>query len=192
MVKQRIKTKSYKISQGCKFVQPTGEYIEIDNGSFTITEQIITDKHIISSANYNYLDTDALRKLMNLRTSISLQNAVGFLVALSDNLDFTTNIVLDEKGVPYTAKSIATLMQCTVKSVYNKLQILEYNKLISIYKSDLNQFKNKKVISINPTVLRRGKEFYSSLVKKFPDLALVLPNETSSKNEVLYKNRGVY
>ena len=129
---------------------------------------------------------------MNFRTNGSLQNAIGFLLALSDNLDFYTNIILDDGGEPYNVKSIAAMMNCTIKSVYNKLKILEDNSLIDVFKTDLMKFKNKKVICINPTFIRRGKDFYTSLVHKFPDLTLDPPSISHSKNGVLYKNKGIY
>jgi len=192
MVKQRVKSKSFSISEGTMLVQSTGEVVEVDSGTYKITQQILTDKHFVSSANYNYIDTDAIKKLVNFRTNGSLQNAIGFLLALSDNLDFYTNIILDDGGEPYNVKSIAAMMNCTIKSVYNKLKILEDNSLIDVFKTDLVKFKNKKVISINPTFLRRGKDFYSTLVHKFPDLTMDPPNINYSKNAVLYKNKGVY
>ena len=192
MVKQRVRTKSISISEGTMLVQSTGEFVEVDSGTYKITQQILTDKHFVSSANYNYIDTDAIKKLVNFRTNGSLQNAIGFLLALSDNLDFYTNIILDDGGEPYNVKSIAAMMNCTIKSVYNKLKILEDNSLIDVFKTDLMKFKNKKVICINPTFIRRGKDFYTSLVHKFPDLTLDPPSISHSKNGVLYKNKGVY
>jgi hypothetical protein len=192
MVKQRVKSKSISINEGTMLVQSTGEVVEVDSGTYKITQQILTDKHFVSSANYNYIDTDAIKKLVNFRTNGSLQNAIGFLLALSDNLDFYTNIILDDGGEPYNVKSISAMMNCTIKSVYNKLKILEDNSLIDVFKTDLVKFKNKKVICINPTFIRRGKDFYSTLVHKFPDLTLDPPSISHSKNGVLYKNKGVY
>ncbi len=192
MLKQKVISTSIKISQGTMIVQPTGEFVKVDSGTYKITQQILTDKHFVSSDNYNYTDTDAIKKLQNLRTNISLQGAIGFLLALSDNLDFHTNIILDDGGEPYNVKSIAAIMNCTIKSVYNKLKILEDNKLIVVYKTDFVKFKNKKVISINPTFMRRGKDFFTSLVHKFPDLTLDPPNISQTKNGILYENRGAY
>jgi hypothetical protein len=192
MLKQRVRSTSIKISQGTMIVQPTGEFVKVDSGTYKITQQILTDKHFVSSYNYNYIDTDAIKKLQNFRTNVSLQSAVGFLLALSDNLDFHTNIIIDDGGEPYNVKSIAAIMNCTIKSVYNKLKILEDNKLIVVYKTDIIKFKNIKVISINPTFIRRGKDFYTSLVHKFPDLTLDPPNISQTENGVLFKNRGAY
>lgn len=191
MVKRKVKTKRIKISQGSKLVQPTGENIEVDSGAFTITEQTETDKHIVSSSNYLYLDTDAINNLTQMKSNSSFQSAIGFLVGLCANLDYTTNILLDNKGAPFNAKTLAAHSNTSLKSVYNKIKILEDHNLILTYKSELIKFKNQQVISVNPTMLRRGKDFYSSIVQKFPDLTI---NHVSinPKNEVLIRNQGLF
>ena len=66
MIKQRVRSTSIKISQGTMIVQPTGEFVKVDSGTYKITQQILTDKHFVSSYNYNYIDTDAIKKLQNL------------------------------------------------------------------------------------------------------------------------------
>lgn len=189
MVKRKYRTKRIKITQGSKFVQPTGEYIEVDSGAFTITEQTETDKHIVSSFNYLYLDTDAINNLTQMKSNSSFQSAIGFLVGVCGHLDFTTNILLDKKGVPFNAKTIAAYYGASLKTVYNKLKILEDQNLIATHKSELIQFKNQQVISVNPTILRRGKDFYSSIIQKFSDLT-INPENLNLDNKALKNSQG--
>jgi hypothetical protein len=191
MVKRKINTKRIKLTQGSKFIQPTGEIIEVDNGSFTIIEQTETDKHTVSSSNYLYLDADALINLTQMQSNSSFHSAIGFLVGLCGYLDYTTNILLDKKGVPLNAKTIAAHSNSSLKSVYNKIKILEEHQLIATYKSESIQFKNQKVVSVNPSLLRRGKNFHSSMVKRFLDLT-INPENISPKNQALLRNQGQF
>jgi hypothetical protein len=172
MVKRRYNIKKIKITKGSKFVHPTGEFIEVDNGAYILTEQTETDKHNVSSNNYLYLDTDAIINITQIKSTNSFHSAIGFLVILCGYLDYTTNILLDENGAPFNAKTIAAHFDTSLKSVYNKIRLLEEHNLIVTYKSEINQYKNQQVISVNPTLIRRGKVFFSSMVEKFPDLTV--------------------
>lgn len=189
MVKRKYSTKRIKITQGSKFVQPTGEYIEVDSGAFTITEQTETDKHIVSSSNYLYLDTDAINNLTQMKSNSSFQSAIGFLLGVCGHLDYTTNLLLDNKGAPFNAKTLAAHYNVSSKSVYNKINLLKEHNLIATYKSELIQFKNQQVISVNPTIIRRGKDFYSSIVQKFSDLT-INPENLNLDNEALKNSQG--
>jgi DNA-binding transcriptional regulator YhcF (GntR family) len=187
MVKAKQIKEVINISEGAKVVFSTGEFIDLDHLSQSIVKKKETDKVIVSSLNFLYLDIDALRNVQNNIISTSFCSALGFLLLLSDKLTYLNNVLVHEDGEPMTIKSISAKFELNSKSVYNKFKKLEKAGIISMYKSTEVSFKNQKVICINPTFLRIGKQFHKSVIKQFPDLSI---NPHVRRNEVLNRNRG--
>jgi hypothetical protein len=187
MVKANQTQEIIKIPEGSKLVFSTGEFIDLDHSSQSIVKKKETDKATISSSNFLYIDIDALRNVQKNILSTSFCNALGFLILLSDKLTFLNNVLVHEDGEPMTINSISVHFNMNLKSVYNRFKTLREKGIICIYKSKEVGFKNQKVICINPTFLRIGKQFHKSVIKQFPDLSI---NPHVRKNEVLNRNKG--
>ena len=99
-------------------------------------------------------------------------------------------VLIDKNNIPFTAKTISLelgLKQRTVKESLNSLAALGiiYNGILKT-----SVYNNKKIICVNPTIIRRGKDFLPELFTIFKNFAYDNVTENYGKNDSLYKYRG--
>ena len=167
----------------------TGELL--DKANIMLTKTQIEDKMIVSSEKYVTLDTEAVLSIIKSYGDDlnRLKLDVGFLFLISPYISFFTNALVDKNDIPLSTKTIALELGLTDKTVNNSL-----NSLIAyglVYKDSIktSTYRNKKVYWVNPTLIRKGKDFLPELFNFFQDLTKIKSNP-DEKIDVLFNNRG--
>jgi predicted transcriptional regulator len=167
----------------------TGELLKEANIMLTKTK--IEDKMIVSSEKYVTLDTEAVLNIIKSHGDDlnKLKLDVGLLFLISPYISFFTNALVDKNDIPFTTKTLALELGFTQRTVKNSLNSLIAFGLVYQGSIKTSTYKNKKVYWVNPTLIRKGKDFLPELFIIFQDLTIFISNQ-DEKIDTLYNNRG--
>ena len=186
-----IKSRKVKLNLNNYHVvdKTTNELIDISNLQlFKIKKE---NKMIVSSEKYVTLDTVAVLNIIKSHGDDlnKLKLNVGFLFLISPYISFFTNALVDKNDIPLSTNTLALELGLTDKTVSNSLNSLIAYGLVFKGSIKTSSYKNKKVYWVNPTLIRKGKDFLPELFIIFQDLTIFISNQ-NEKIDTLYNNRG--
>jgi predicted transcriptional regulator len=167
----------------------TGELLDVSNLQLTKTKT--ENKMRVSSEKYVTLDTEAVSNMIKSQ-GVDLNRLkldLGFLFLISPYISFLTNALVDENNKPLTTKTLALELGIAEKTINNSINpLIKYGLL---YKGSIKNstYKNNKVYWVNPTIIRKGKDFLPELLNIFNDLAYD-QSKHNYKKDSLFKHRG--
>jgi hypothetical protein len=167
MLKNQIIRKKIRMDEYAILDVQTGEIKDLNTPDISLVSSVITGKTIISSKNYVILDIDYLNKMISLNKGKinQLKLDLGLLLLICSSMEYNTNHLESSENNPQSAKSIASELGISQRTVKDSL-----NRLIQIdllFYGSINGKNEPKKYYVNPLFLRKGKLFLKELFQAF-------------------------